>query len=93
MKKFWALLLTAAMTVSVLAGCGSSGSDAGSGVNSTWAEEQTEQSGNSAAANESGGAAEESESTAAALDMGQTVKIGILVSDATTAEALAFRTY
>lgn len=93
MKKFWALLLTAAMTVSVLVGCGNSGSDAGSSVNSTGTEEQTGQSGDSAAANESGDAAGESESTAAALDMSQTVKIGILVSDATTAEALAFRTY
>lgn len=82
MKKFWALLLTAAMTVSMLTGCGGSGSDTGTGAGSdtgsTGTEEQAEQSGDSAAAD---------------LDMSKTVKIGILVSDATTAEALAFRTY
>lgn len=89
MKKFWALLLTAAMTVSMLAGCGSNGSDTGSNTgntSSTGAEGQADQSGDSAAADESGSAATD-------LDMSKTVKIGILVSDATSAEALAFRTY
>ena len=90
MKKFWALLLTAAMTVSMLTGCGSNGSDtgssAGSGTGSAGTEEQAEQSGDSAAADEGG-------SAAADLDMSKTVKMGILVSDATSAEALAFRTY
>lgn len=86
MKKFWALLLTAAMTVSMLAGCGNSGSGTGSNTGSTGTEGQTEQSGNSGATNEGGSAASD-------LDMSKTVKMGILVSDATSAEALAFRTY
>lgn len=84
MKKLWALLLTAAMTVSMLTGCGSNGSDTGNNAGSGAGTE--EQSGNSAAADEGG-------SAAADLDMSKTVKMGILVSDATSAEALAFRTY
>ncbi|MDE7284546.1 MAG: sugar ABC transporter substrate-binding protein [Lachnospiraceae bacterium] len=86
MTKFWALLLTAAMTVSMLAGCGNSGSGTGSNTGSTGTEGQTEQSGNSGTTNEGG-------SAASGLDMSKTVKMGILVSDATSAEALAFRTY
>lgn len=86
MKKFWALLFTAAMTVSMLAGCGNNSSDTESNTSNTGSEAWENQSGDSAAADESG-------SAAADLDMSQTVKIGILVSDATTAEALAFRTY
>lgn len=89
MKKFWAILLTTAMTVSMLVGCGNNGSDAGSNTgntSNTGTDEQTEQSGDSAATDESGSAASD-------LDMSQTVKMGILVSDATSAEALAFRTY
>lgn len=86
MKKFWALLLTAAMTVSMLAGCGNSGSGTGNNTGSTGTEGQTEQSGNSGATNEGGSATSD-------LDMSKTVKMGILVSDATSAEALAFRTY
>lgn len=87
MKKFWALLLTAAMSVSMLTGCGSNGSDtgtsAGSAASSAGSEEQSR---DSAAADEGGSATAE-------LDMSKTVKMGVLVSDATTAEALAFRTY
>ena len=86
MKKFWALLLTAAMTVSMLAGCGNNGSDTGSNTSSTGSEAQEDQSADSAAS-------DDSVSAAADLDMSKTVKIGILVSDATTAEALAFRNY
>lgn len=81
MKKFWALLLTMALTASMLIGCGNS---------------QTEEAGSGAAASgeEQGSSANGAQSEAAAeLDMSQSVKIGILVSDATTAEALAFRTY
>ena len=84
MKKFWALLLTAAMTVSILTGCGGNGSNTGSNTNSTGTEGQAAQSGDTAASNEN---------AASDLDMSKTVKMGILVSDATTAEALAFRTY
>lgn len=77
MKKFWALLLTAAMTITMLAGCGSK-----QGTNEAGNETgtQTESAGGDTQA-------------AADLDMSKTVKIGILVSDATSAEALAFRNY
>lgn len=84
MKKFWALLLTAAMMVCVLAGCG--GKDSGS---------DNTQGGGTGTENQAGGsgAGDSGEDTASGLDMSKTVKIGILVSDATSAEALAFRTY
>ncbi|MBD5530818.1 MAG: LacI family transcriptional regulator [Lachnospiraceae bacterium] len=84
MKKFWALLLTAAMMVCVLAGCG--GNDSGS---------DNAQGGSAGTENQAGGseAGDSGEDTASGLDMSKTVKIGILVSDATSAEALAFRTY
>lgn len=80
MKRFWALLLTAAMTVSMMAGCGnnSRANQTGGGTNAV--SEATE-------------GTEIAEEPAIDLDMSETVKIGILVSDATTAEALAFRTY
>lgn len=81
MKKLWALLLTAAMTVSLLAGCGSSQGTTG-----------TENGTNEEVTAQTEGTKEEAQG-AADLDMSKTVKIGILVSDATTAEALAFRNY
>lgn len=84
MKKFWALLLTAAMMVCVLAGCG--GNDSGSD-NTQGGGTGTENQADGSGAGDSG------EDTAPGLDMSKTVKIGILVSDATSAEALAFRTY
>ncbi len=80
MKRFWALLLTAAMTVSMMAGCGNN-----SGANQTG--------GGTNAVSEATEGTEIAEEPAIDLDMSETVKIGILVSDATTAEALAFRTY
>ena len=82
MKKFWALLLTAAMTVSMLTGCGGSSQPA-----------QADTAGNEAGSDSTGqtdtgdNAAQD---IAADLDMSKTVKIGILVSDATTAEAKTF---
>ncbi len=76
MKKVWAIILSTAMTISLLAGCGSKENsepaDAGS-------QQETQ---------------EQAESNEVAeLDMSQKVKMGVLVSDATTAEALAFRSY
>lgn len=84
MKKFWALLLTAAMTVTMLTGCGDGGSQAGGNAGNSVSD--TQNAGNAGSDTQQG----EQQSD---LDMSQTVKMGILVSDATTAEALAFRTY
>ena len=80
MKRFWALLLTAAMTVSMMAGCGNNSGANQTGGGTNTVAEATE-------------GTEIAEEPAIDLDMSETVKIGILVSDATTAEALAFRTY
>lgn len=79
MKKFWALLMTAAMVLSVLTGCGSSPQDETAGAENAAGQESQK--------------ADAQQSEASGLDMSKTVKMGILVSDATTAEALAFRTY
>lgn len=87
MKKFWALLLTAAMTVSVLTGCGgnsSEGTTEGNTNNAADTGAQTDGADDADTADDG---------AASGLDMSQTVKMGILVSDATTAEALAFRNY
>ncbi|MDE5818886.1 MAG: sugar ABC transporter substrate-binding protein [Lachnospiraceae bacterium] len=84
MKKFWALLLTAAMMVCVLAGCGGKDSESD---NAQGGSAGTENQGGGSGAGDSG------EDATPELDMSKTVKIGILVSDATSAEALAFRTY
>ncbi|MCM1107090.1 MAG: hypothetical protein NC355_09135 [Blautia sp.] len=78
MKKVWALLLTAAMTVTMLAGCGGGGTGSG---------------GNSAGGTQSAGGGSDVQQEQSELDMSEKVKMGILVSDATSAEALAFRTY
>ncbi|MCM1387031.1 MAG: hypothetical protein NC231_06875 [Bacillus sp. (in: Bacteria)] len=82
MQKLWALLLTAAMTVSMLTGCGNS-----SGTNET-----ANNTGNGAQTSDAA-SQDGAQEAASELDMSQTVKMGILVSDATTAEALAFRNY
>lgn len=77
MKKVLALLLTMAMTVTTLVGCG--------GATEPAAEEAAVET---EAAAEGEEAAEEA---APALDMSETVKMGVLVSDATTAESLVCR--
>lgn len=77
MKKVLALLLTMAMTVTTLVGCGGA----------------TEPAEEAAVETEAATDGEVAEEAASALDMSETVKIGVLVSDATTAESLAFRSY
>ncbi|MCC8150035.1 MAG: sugar ABC transporter substrate-binding protein [Lachnospiraceae bacterium] len=79
MKKAVAMLLCTGMAASMLmTGCGSSSS---AGDTST-------------AEAETSGDAESEEGTASAdLDMSETVKMGVLVSDATSSEALAFHSY
>lgn len=86
MKKLLAMLLSITMLLSLaLTGCGSKETGSGNAAEkSTESRTETESKGEAGA---------EDSGTAAELDMSKTVKMGVLVSDATTAEALAFRTY
>lgn len=82
MRKFLAVLMCMTVTVSMLlTGCGSTSED----TNKT---QDTAGTGTVAESTSS-----ETEGSIPELDMDETVKMGILVSDATSAEALAFRTY
>lgn len=81
MKKVLALLLTMAMTVTGLVGCGGATESADTAATEAVETEVSEEAGT------------ESADAAVELDMSETVKIGVLVSDATTAESLAFRAY
>ncbi len=87
MKKFLAMVLCLSMTASMmLTGCGSKEN---AGTTQTAEEAQAPD-----AVENTEAATEDVQGEAAPeLDMSQKIKIGILVSDATTAEALAFRTY
>lgn len=79
MRKFLAVLMCMTVTVSMLlTGCGNT------------SEETNKTQGTDSAVAES---TSEANAEVPALDMEKTVKMGILVSDATSAEALAFRTY
>lgn len=83
MKKVLAMVLCLALSVSTLVGCGST-------------EEKTEETTTETAVEKEETASEETQeetSPAAELDMSKTVKIGVLVSDSTTAESLAFQSY
>lgn len=79
MKKIVAMLLAATMSLTCLVGCGGSGTEGDS------KNPQQNVGGDSQGGDSQGGGSE--------LDMSETVKIGILVADATGAEALAFRAY
>ena len=88
MKKFLAIVLCLTMMSSVLAGCGSKETTGTTQpVEVTETAEATEAEGTDTAE------VEETQDATSNLDMSQTVKMGVLVSDATTAEALAFRNY
>lgn len=92
MKKFLAAALCLMLTLSVLTGCGSGETketNQQSGTSTSKTEENTEETGNADTAKET----ETQNAAETGLDMSQTVKLGVLVSDATTAEALAFRNY
>lgn len=87
MKKILAVLLSVTLAVSALTGCGGSGDkEGGSQPAVNQAESQASTAGEKAGSDKADAAAPE-------LDMSKTVKMGVLVSDATTAEALAFRSY
>lgn len=91
MKKLLALVLSMALCMTAFTGCGSSadgGNAAGSGTSNETAAADQDQN---VAAEE----AEPAETSDAAtdLDMSKTVKMGVLVSDSTTAESLAFQNY
>ncbi len=77
MKKVLATILCLALSVSTLAGCGKSGD--GTKETKTQETQAVENKGET--------------TPAADLDMSKTVKIGVLVSDSTTAESLAFQNY
>lgn len=77
MKKLLAIVLCLALSMTTLTGCGS--------------KEAANETANETAAPETKGT--ESQAPAADLDMSKTVKMGVLVSDSTTAESLAFQNY
>lgn len=81
MKKMVSMLLCLTMCLSMAVGAAGCGKD----------EEQTN-GGNTAVTTESADSTA-GEETATDLDTSKTVKMGVLVSDSTTAEALAFRSY
>ena len=83
MKKHLAVLMCITMLASsLLIGCGNASEETGGNTQSTASESSAEATSPDTEAQKE-----------PALDMGETVKMGILVSDATSAEALAFRTY
>lgn len=87
MKKILAVLLSMTLvTATMLTGCGKAegektGAEVQTGTDESVVKDETEV----------GSTSEEAQGTG--LDMSKTVKMGVLVSDATTAEALAFRNY
>ena len=83
MKKLLALVLCLTMTASILTGCGSK--------ENTETKQKTSEV--SQKVSEADSTNTEVDTNVSDLDMSQKVKMGILVSDSTTAEALAFRTY
>lgn len=83
MKKVLALMLCFALTIGCLTGCGKA--PAGEEAPAEGQKETTEE--------QEGAQAPENEDPGVELDMSKTVKIGVLVSDSTTAESLAFQSY
>ena len=82
MKKVVTLLLALVMVTSLFAGCADKTETTSTETQSTSGEQTTVET-----------TTEESTDTGVDIDTSKTIKIGILVSDATTPEALAFRNY
>lgn len=87
MKKLLALALCLALGISALTGCGNKAAAekeaaAGTEQQDTQQQQDAEQRNTEQKAGETAG-----------LDMGRRVKMGVLVSDSTTAESLAFQSY
>ncbi|MCM1536896.1 MAG: hypothetical protein NC254_00710 [bacterium] len=90
MKKLLALVLSLALCMSVMAGCGGSDdkkNDGGNTSENVTAGNDTQ--GDSAAGSQN----DQDDQSASTLDMSQKIKMGVLVSDSTTAESLAFQSY
>ena len=88
MKKLLAMALCLALSVGALTGCGSQKETNVTNESTVAETEASTESASEAATQEAS-----TESAAASLDMSKTAKIGILVSDSTTAESLAFQNY
>lgn len=87
MKKLLAMALCLVLSAATLTGCGSNGgSGSAAGTSTENASQGTENAGGNTEASGQGG-------PAANLDMSKSIKIGILVSDSTSAESLAFQSY
>lgn len=80
MKKVVAMVLCLALSAAALTGCGGKNEAAAETSETTGTTEETAET-------------TEEPTGAADLDMSKTVKIGVLVSDSTTAESLAFQNY
>lgn len=85
MKKLFAMLLCVVLGAATLTGCG----DKDTQSNTPAAVKTTEQTQEQTTTEEGDAAGQQ----ASKPDMSETVKIGILLSDATTAESLAFQSY
>lgn len=88
MKKVLALMLCFVLAMGCLTGCGNASAEEGApaeGQNEANEQKETEV--------QEGAEAPENENAGVELDMSKTVKIGVLVSDSTTAESLAFQSY
>lgn len=88
MKKVLAFMLCCVMTIGCLTGCGNTSAEGEAPAQEQNAAAEGEETPESEEAEASG-----SEGTGVELDMSKTVKIGVLVSDSTTAESLAFQSY
>ncbi len=90
MKKLLAMILCIALCMSTVVGCGSTSGEGNAAADTT--NQPAESAGTDEDAEEQT-TAQGGMDAVAELDMSKTVKIGVLVSDSTTAESLAFQNY